>query len=189
MCPTLATPWTYSLPVSTWNSPGKNTGVGYHSLLQGIFLIQGWNPGLLHWKGILCHLSHQGSPEHTLYAFNSLWLWRYFILVIVLCTLDNKCFLLQLDGVVETSVRSGWLMVSFSSSISCWLCIIYNYHQERAVISKLNCEFVYFSDEFFSVFVSCISKILCLVHWSLGLLCLLDELISLALCNVLFYPW
>ena len=30
-----------------WNSPGKNTGVGCHALLQGIFLTQGLNPGLL----------------------------------------------------------------------------------------------------------------------------------------------
>ena len=32
---------------------GKNTGVGCHSLLQGIFPIQGWNPSLfclLHWQ-------------------------------------------------------------------------------------------------------------------------------------------
>ena len=29
------------------NSPGKNTGVGCHSLLQGIFLTQGLNPGHL----------------------------------------------------------------------------------------------------------------------------------------------
>ena len=27
-----------------WNSPGKNTGVGSHSLLQGIFSTQGLNP-------------------------------------------------------------------------------------------------------------------------------------------------
>ena len=31
-----------------WDSPGKNTGVGCHSLLQGIFLTQGFNPHLLH---------------------------------------------------------------------------------------------------------------------------------------------
>ena len=31
-----------------WDSPGKNTGVGYHALLQGIFLTQGSNPRLLH---------------------------------------------------------------------------------------------------------------------------------------------
>ena len=29
-------------------SPGKNTGVGCHALLQGFFPSQGWNPGLLH---------------------------------------------------------------------------------------------------------------------------------------------
>ena len=34
-----------------WNSPGKNTGAGRHSLLQGIFPIQGSNPGLLYLKG------------------------------------------------------------------------------------------------------------------------------------------
>ena len=26
-----------------WDTPGKNTGVGYHFLLQGIFLTQGAN--------------------------------------------------------------------------------------------------------------------------------------------------
>ena len=31
-----------------WNSPGKNTGVDSHSLLQGIFPTQGPNPGLPH---------------------------------------------------------------------------------------------------------------------------------------------
>ena len=31
----------------SWNSPGKNTGVCCHSLLQGIFLTQGSNLGLL----------------------------------------------------------------------------------------------------------------------------------------------
>ena len=30
-----------------WNFPGKNTGMGCHFLLQGIFLTQGLNPGLL----------------------------------------------------------------------------------------------------------------------------------------------
>ena len=31
------------------DSPGKNTEVGCHLLLQGIFPTQGSNPGLLHW--------------------------------------------------------------------------------------------------------------------------------------------
>ena len=36
-----------------WNFPGKNTGVGCHSVLQGIFPTQGSNPSflhLLHWQ-------------------------------------------------------------------------------------------------------------------------------------------
>ena len=46
-----------------WNSPGKNTGVGCHSLLQGIVQTQGWNPSLLHCRQILYHLTHEGSPS------------------------------------------------------------------------------------------------------------------------------
>ena len=33
--------------LQSWNSPSKNTGVGCHSLLQGIILTQGLNPCLL----------------------------------------------------------------------------------------------------------------------------------------------
>ena len=43
------------------NSPGKNTGVGCHFLLQGIFLTQGSNPGLLHCSQTLYQLSHKES--------------------------------------------------------------------------------------------------------------------------------
>ena len=56
------TPWSVH-----GDSPGKNTEVGCHSLLQGIFPTQGSNPGLLHCRKILYHLSHQGSPQ--LYVF------------------------------------------------------------------------------------------------------------------------
>ena len=49
---------------SPWNSPGQNTGVGSHSLLQGIVLTQGSNPGLPHCRQILYQLSHQGSPYY-----------------------------------------------------------------------------------------------------------------------------
>ena len=41
--------------------PGKNTGVGCHFLLQGIFLTQGLNPHVLHWEADSLLLSHQGS--------------------------------------------------------------------------------------------------------------------------------
>ena len=35
------------------DSPGKNTGVGHHVLLQGIFPTQELNQGLLHWRQLL----------------------------------------------------------------------------------------------------------------------------------------
>ena len=44
------------------DSPGKNTGVDCHSLLQRIFLTQGSNPGLLHGRQILYHLSYREDP-------------------------------------------------------------------------------------------------------------------------------
>ena len=46
--PTLCNPlvWPTRL-LYPWDSPGKKTGVGCHTLLQGIFLTQGWNPGVL----------------------------------------------------------------------------------------------------------------------------------------------
>ena len=57
-----------------WDSPDKNTGVGGHALLEGIFPTQGSNPGLPHCRQILDHLSHQGSPrilEWVDYPFSS----------------------------------------------------------------------------------------------------------------------
>ena len=56
-----------------WDFPSKNTGMGFHALLQGIFLTQGLNPSLLHLlhcRQILDNLSHQGSPEQLLTSLN-----------------------------------------------------------------------------------------------------------------------
>ena len=47
--------------VCQWISPAKNTGVGRHSLLQGIFLTQGSNPDLLHCRLILYRMSYRKS--------------------------------------------------------------------------------------------------------------------------------
>ena len=55
------------------DSLGKNTRVGCHVLLQGILPTQGSNPGLPHYRQILHHLSHQGSPrilEWVAYPFS-----------------------------------------------------------------------------------------------------------------------
>ena len=50
-----------------WNSLGKNTEMGCYFLLQGIFLTQGSNPGLLHCRQILHHLSRQGIGCNNLF--------------------------------------------------------------------------------------------------------------------------
>ena len=74
--------WSQSLSVgsdSLWlhelhgprNSPGQNTGVGSLSLLQGIFPIQGSNPGLPHCRQILCQLSHKERHMVKTFSANS----------------------------------------------------------------------------------------------------------------------
>ena len=56
-----------------WDFSGKNTGEGCHSLLQGIFLTQGSNPGLRHCRRVLYRLSHHGRQRtHTAAAAKSL---------------------------------------------------------------------------------------------------------------------
>ena len=63
LCLTLLWPrglWPSSL-LCPWDYPGKNTGVGRHFLLQGIFLTQGLNSYLLcflHWQVGSLPLSH-----------------------------------------------------------------------------------------------------------------------------------
>ena len=74
-CPSLCDPMDCSPPGSSVHrdSPGKNTGVDCHALLQGIFPTQGLDPGLPHCRWILYHLSHQGKPiilEWVAYSFS-----------------------------------------------------------------------------------------------------------------------
>ena len=63
-CPALCDPMECSLPGSSvhGDSPGKNTGVGCHALLQGICPTQGSNPGLPHFMWILLQSEPPGSP-------------------------------------------------------------------------------------------------------------------------------
>ena len=53
-------PWTIVL--CPWDFPGKNTGMDWHFLLQGIFSTQESNLVLLHCRQILYWLSYEGSP-------------------------------------------------------------------------------------------------------------------------------
>ena len=82
-----------------WNSPGKNTGVGCHSLLQGIFPTQGSNLSLLHCRQSLYHRSQQGSPVS--FNFGDL-TWRFFAfhdrdsLGTASCLVDVPCCICRL---------------------------------------------------------------------------------------------
>ena len=58
--------WPYALlparVLCLWDLPGKNTAVGCHFLIQGLFQTQGLNPHLLHWQVDTLPLSLLGSP-------------------------------------------------------------------------------------------------------------------------------
>ena len=67
-----------SLPGSSvhGDSPGKNTGVGCHALLQGIFLTQGLNPHLLcllHWQVGSLPLVPPGKPLSMGFSRQEYW--------------------------------------------------------------------------------------------------------------------
>ena len=72
-----------------WNSPGKNTGVCCHFLLQGIFPTQGSNPSLLHCLQILYHLSHQRSGFPFKYICLQILCFPYSTLLNALTFLDS----------------------------------------------------------------------------------------------------
>ena len=88
-----------------WDFPDKNTGVGCHFLLQGIFPTPGSNLRLLHllhWQEDALPLSHLGSPVNgrawiesraspSLHCFNYSTLLCYFMTVMVLCLEHVKC--------------------------------------------------------------------------------------------------
>ena len=67
-----ATPWTVAYQASlSMGFFSKGTGVGCQFLLQGIFLTQGSNPGLLHCRQTLYPLSHQGCQTRVQSPLNS----------------------------------------------------------------------------------------------------------------------
>ena len=65
----LLCPWILQARILEWvaisylRSPGKNIGVDCHTLLQGIFSTQGWNPGLVYCRQIFYCLSYREDLE------------------------------------------------------------------------------------------------------------------------------
>ena len=89
------------------NSPGQNAGVGSLSLLQGIFPIQGSNPGLPHCRWVLYQLSHQGSLTKCM-AFAT----NFFAKLNVFAFPDNNIMLLQYSDCMhwweDATECEGW---------------------------------------------------------------------------------
>ena len=92
-----------SLPrlLCPWDSPGKNTGLGCHFLLQGIFSTQESNPGLLHCRQILYRLSSEGSPKEGWWASRydafKLWCWRRLLRVPWTARRSNQSILKEIN--------------------------------------------------------------------------------------------
>ena len=101
-CPILCNPIDCSLPGSSvhGDSPGKKTGVGCHTLLQGVFPTQGLNPGLPHCRHILYHLSHLGLDQWCCYN--------------LLCQREHKAYLMnvpELTDFMTHQVQQAWCAV------------------------------------------------------------------------------
>ena len=104
-----AIPWTVALQASlSMEFPRqKNTGVGCHFFLQGIFPIQGTNLHLLHWQVDSLPLSHQGSL---------LMIFIYFII-----KLEKSSVKSLLSFNPSATFLSMYLSMQFHWKIKCWL--------------------------------------------------------------------
>ena len=97
-----------SLPGSSVHedSPGKNTGVGCHFLLQEIFPTQGLNPGLLHCRQTLYWLSYKGR---SLYMYMCVYIYtRTYILFLF----GHTIWLLGSSSPGESSQPRDWTLIS-----------------------------------------------------------------------------
>ena len=93
--------------LSPWDSPGKNTGVGFHALLQGLFLTQGSNPHhlcLLRCRQIL-YPEPPGKPPEK----ESVYKW-----IILLYTRNNHNIINQLYFNKNTYIHTHILKSPFS---------------------------------------------------------------------------
>ena len=142
------------------DSPGKNTGVCWHALLQGIFSTQGSNPGLPHCRLILYHLSNQGydptnvgnliSASSAFYKSN-LNIWKFSVHILLKPGLENfehyfarvwdecncdslsilwHCLSLGLER--KLTFSSPWPLLSFPNLLAYW---VQPFHNSAGILS------------------------------------------------------
>ena len=105
LCPALRNPVDCSPPGSSVHrgSSGKNTGVGCHALLQGIFPTQRSNSGFPHSRWILYSLSYQGSP-----------FFLYLVMVIIIFKIITFQYTME-----ESCLHSPYFLSFLITIISC----------------------------------------------------------------------
>ena len=146
-----------------------------HSLLQGIFLTQGLNPGLLHCRWILYHLSHQVIPLNNLQlngplsrfslchfngklCVNSSYLLFHKVLCHIFSALLTPFFVSSVMNMIASFISfyasdssHSWHSVGFS--IMTWKSDFLWFPWERAVVTNWNV-FSFFSKRTFHVLLS-----------------------------------
>ena len=119
------TPWTTPTRLfCPWDSSGKDTGVGWHALLQGIFPTQGSNLHLLcllHWQ--VDSLPPDSAPTHKQAAFHTLMFLLSFHDLTFDCVLclfadallhpDPSCWLSPYIPALKCPLRLPWLPFSW----------------------------------------------------------------------------
>ena len=110
-----ATSWTiaFQAPMSMGFSR-QYTGVDCHFLLQGIFPTQGLNPGLLHYRQTLYHLSHQGLLSLKIVHITN----TQILMIHVLTVTINPC--LKMATVKAGDGNMGDSLCSVSTCLWVW---------------------------------------------------------------------
>ena len=111
-CLTLCNPMWPARLLCLWNSPGNNTGVGSHSLLQRIFLTQGLNLGRTLQK-ILYTVWATGHPLCPLFS-------RSFFPV-TFCSYWNRCILQIKIGNQSNKWSSAHFVLSSFTAVALFL--------------------------------------------------------------------
>ena len=113
LCPTLCNPMDCSPPGSSvhGDSPGQNTGMVCHVLLQGIFLTQGLNPGLLHFRQILYQMSYQRIPYGSVV-----------LSIFMLCNQSPEVFILK-DWTSDPTKKLHFLLSPASGKLQSSPCL------------------------------------------------------------------
>ena len=101
--------WSYGLYsvrlFCLWNSLGKHIGVDSHSLFQGIFLTQGLNPDLLHYRQILYRVSHQGIPLNQIQILSQI-----LIILTIMCSTHIAGRLFIIWATWESNIKQCYLL-------------------------------------------------------------------------------